>query len=78
MLHCLEPDGRSLMARYEDMSRADLAKALRCLVAYEARALWRAERASSASISRSATIQAAGYAARRQTVEQLLTAPLAP
>jgi hypothetical protein len=60
------------MFRYDRMSPAQLAKALHVLVAHERRALDRAEQASTADISRRATLQAADYTARREAVEQLL------
>lgn len=60
------------MVRYERMSPAQLAKALRVLIAEERRALERAESASTADISRRAALQAADYTARREAVEQLL------
>jgi hypothetical protein len=59
------------------MSRADLAKVLPVLVAHEKRALGRAHSASSANIARRAAVQASGYTARRQEVEQLLNASFA-
>ncbi len=61
--------------RYDRMSRAELAKALRVLLAHEKRARARAQSASSAGIARSAAVQASGYTARREAVEQLLSAP---